>query len=82
MFPHPDDGARALWRRYTYLRDLVFKDPKWDFRTFDYDKDVTRAMQAGSAVLDVPPTGLDAFLGGGRKLLLSHGLGRRAHPAR
>jgi feruloyl esterase len=55
------------------MRDLVFKDPHWDFNSFDYNKDVTRAMQAGSAQLDVPPTGLDTFLGGGRKLLLSHG---------
>jgi len=49
------------------------RDSKWDFRTFDYDKDVTRALQAGSAQLDVPPGGLDTFLAGGRKLLLSHG---------
>jgi hypothetical protein len=50
----------------------VFKDPKWDFKSFDYDKDVTRAMQTGSAQLDVPPN-LDSFLAGGRKVLLSHG---------
>jgi hypothetical protein len=55
------------------MRDLVFKDPKWDFKTFDYDKDVTRALQAGSAQLDVPANGLDEFFGDGRKLLLSHG---------
>jgi len=74
MFPLQTMGPEPFGASYTYLRDLVFKDPKWDFRTFDYDKDVTRAMEAGSAVLDVPPTGLDAFLGGGHKLLLSHGL--------
>lgn len=74
MFPLQTMGPEPFGAAFTYLRDLVFKDPKWDFRSFDYDKDVTRAMEAGSAVLDVPPTGLDAFLGGGHKLLLSHGL--------
>jgi feruloyl esterase len=74
MFPIQTTGPEPFGAATTYLRDLVFKDPKWDFRSFDYDKDVTHAMQVGSAVLDVPATGLDAFLGGGHKLLLSHGL--------
>jgi hypothetical protein len=55
------------------MRALIFMDPKWDFRSFDYDKDVTRALKVGSAALDVPPTGLDGFFAGGGKLLLSHG---------
>jgi len=55
------------------MRSLVIQDPKWDFRTFDYDKDVDRALQAGSAALDVAPTALDSFFGGGGKLLMSHG---------
>ncbi len=74
MFPIQTMGPEPFGAAVSYLRDLVFQDPHWDFRSFDYDKDVTRAQQVGSAVLDVPPTGLDAFLGGGHKLLLSHGL--------
>jgi hypothetical protein len=73
MFPIQTAGPAPFGAAFTYFRDLVFKDPKWDFRSFDYDKDVALAMQAGSAQLDVPPTGLDSFLTGGRKLLLSHG---------
>jgi len=73
MFPIQTMGPEPFGASYTYMKDLVFGDPKWDFRTFDYDKDVTRAMQVGSAKLDVPPGGLDTFLAGGRKLLLSHG---------
>jgi feruloyl esterase len=73
MFPIQTAGPRPFGAAFTFIRDVVLKDPKWDFRTFDYDKDVTRALQVGSAQLDVPPTGLDSFLGGGRKLLLSHG---------
>ena len=73
MFPIQTAGPEPFGAAFTYMKDLVFKDPKWDFRSFDYDKDVTLALQAGSTQLDVPPTGLDSFLGGGRKLLLSHG---------
>jgi feruloyl esterase len=73
MFPIQTTGPEPFGVAFTYMRDLVFKDPRWDFRTFDYDKDVARAMQAGSAQLDVPPVGLDSYLASGRKLLLSHG---------
>ena len=73
MFPLQTQGPEPFGVAFTYMRDLVFKDPHWDFRSFDYDKDVTLAMQTDSAELDVPPTGLAAFLGDGRKLLLSHG---------
>jgi feruloyl esterase len=66
-------GPKPFGASVTYLGDLVFKDPNWNFRNFDYDLDVERAMQVGSAQLNVPPTGLNAFLAGGRKLLLSHG---------
>ena len=73
MFPIQTMGPEPFGASYTYMKDLVMRDPKWDFRTFDYDKDMTRALQAGSARLDVPAGGLDTFLAGGRKLLLSHG---------
>jgi hypothetical protein len=73
MFPIQTNGPEPFGAATTYMRDVVFQNPKWDFRNFDYDRDATRAMQAGSAQLDVPPTGLDEFFSGGRKLLMSHG---------
>ena len=73
MFPIQTAGPQPFGAAITYMRALVFKDAKWDFRSFDYDKDATLALRAGSAVLDVPPSGLDAFFAQGRKLLLSHG---------
>jgi hypothetical protein len=73
MFPIQTMGPEPFGAATTYMRSLVFKDAKWDFKSFDYDKDATRAIQTGSAQLDVAPTGLDAFFAGGRKLLLSHG---------
>ncbi len=73
MFPIQTAGPEPFGAAFTFMRDLVFQDPTWDFRSFDYDKDVSRAIKAGGAQLNVPPDGLDAFFGGGRKLLLSHG---------
>jgi feruloyl esterase len=57
----------------TFFKGPVFNDPAWNFRSFDYDRDSQKAMDYGSKALDVPPTGLDRFFKGGRKLLLSHG---------
>ncbi len=57
----------------SFFRDLVFKNPKWDFRTFNYDRDVKLAEATGSSDLDVPPKGPKVFLERGGKLLLSHG---------
>ncbi len=73
MFPLQTAGPEPFAVATTYMNGLVFNDRKWDFRTFDYDRDATRAIKAGSAALDVPPTGLDKFFAGNRKLLLSHG---------
>lgn len=57
----------------TFFKGPVFNNPSWDFRSFDYDKDTQRALDYGSAALDIPPTGLDRFFKGNRKLLLTHG---------
>lgn len=57
----------------SYMRHLVFEDPDWDFRTFDYGADIEKAQKAWGDVLDVPSDGLDAFFAKGGKLLLSHG---------
>jgi feruloyl esterase len=57
----------------SYFRDLVFNDPNWDFRGFDYSEGVRRAKQAHSDIVDIPPQGLLNYLSSGRKLLLTHG---------
>lgn len=65
--PEPFAGA------VSYFRDIVFEDPAWDFKSFDYDKDLAASYKAASDILDVPPDGLSKFFNGGGKLLLSHG---------
>ncbi|HTY48840.1 MAG TPA: tannase/feruloyl esterase family alpha/beta hydrolase [Steroidobacteraceae bacterium] len=82
MLPILTMGPEPFAVATTYFRAVVFRDPSWDFRNFDYDHDVELAHKAGSAALDVPPTGINAFLAGGRKLLLSHGLADGLIPPR
>jgi feruloyl esterase len=66
-------GAEPFPVATTFFRGPVFNDPSWNFRSFDYDHDVDRAMAFGHDAIDVPPTGLDRFFAGKRKLLLAHG---------
>jgi hypothetical protein len=82
MLPLLTMGSEPFPVATTFFRALVFHDPKWDFRSFDYDRDVERSMKFGHAVLDVPPSGVNAFLAGGRKLLLSHGMADGLIPTR
>jgi hypothetical protein len=73
MLPLLTSGNEPFPVATTFMRSLVFRDAKWDFRSFDYDRDVPRAHEAASELLDVPADGPRAFLAGGGKLLLSHG---------
>lgn len=57
----------------SYFRDLIYRDPNWDFRSFDFDTGVAFAASAHSQWTEVSPDGLGKYLGGGRKILLSHG---------
>ncbi|NLD38389.1 MAG: tannase/feruloyl esterase family alpha/beta hydrolase [Desulfatiglans sp.] len=66
-------GTEPFPGAVSYFRDIVFEDPAWDFKSFDYDKDLAASYKAASDILDVPPDGLSKFFNGGGKLLLSHG---------
>jgi hypothetical protein len=67
-------GERPFPVAYTYFSMLVFgEQPGWDWRTFDYSRDMLRSREYGAEILDVPPDGLTAFFARGGKLLLSHG---------
>jgi feruloyl esterase len=62
-FPIPD----------SHFKYVVFEDPKWDFRTFDFDRDFTRAERADNGVLTAVNPDLSAFAARGGKLLMFHG---------
>jgi feruloyl esterase len=55
------------------LKYLVFDDPKWDFRTFDYDRDLPKAEARLGAMFDAFDPDLSRFRARGGKLILYHG---------
>jgi feruloyl esterase len=55
------------------FRYVVFKDPKWDYRTFDFDRDTTLADMGDAAVLNAINPNLTPFFARGGKLLQYHG---------
>jgi len=82
IFPRLEPGTELEWGRqasgpepyYTSLerlRYVIFKDPKWDWRSFDFDRDVTRieSIDKGNAT----DPNLKSFVSRGGKLLMYHG---------
>jgi len=57
-----------------FFKHMVFEDPEWDFRTFDYDTDLAFAIEKLGPVLDANDPDLRALRDrGGGKLLVYHG---------
>jgi feruloyl esterase len=65
------------------LRDVVLKDPTWDFRTtpIDYDRHVALADQADIARVNASNPDISAFVKQGGKLILSGGWNNALVPA-
>ena len=55
------------------LKYMVFENPKWNFRTFDFDKDVDFALAKLGKTLDAFDPDLTRFRQRGGRLLLYHG---------
>jgi feruloyl esterase len=85
IFPGFQPGTELLWGRliggaepYDTALDqfkyLVFNDAKWDWRTFDVDRDLAKAEQSLRGLLTaIDPHSINAFVGRGGKLLMYHG---------
>lgn len=56
-----------------YFTRSVFKDPSWDWRTFDFGEDVEQASRATAEILDATNPDLSAFRNRGSKLIVYHG---------
>jgi feruloyl esterase len=57
----------------TFFKYMVFDNPAWDFRTFNYDTDVDRALARVGGALDANDPNLRPFKALGGKLLMYHG---------
>ena len=84
IFPSYQPGTELQWGRliggpdpYDTALDqfrMVFNDPKWDWRTFDVDRDLAKAEQSLKGLLTaIDPQSISAFVGRGGKLLTYHG---------
>jgi feruloyl esterase len=52
---------------------VVFKDPNWDYKTYDFDRDSTRADEVDGGTMNAINPNLKAFFDRGGKLLQYHG---------
>jgi hypothetical protein len=58
---------------YGYFANMVYSDPKWNFRTFDPVAGLAAAREKTSEALDATNPDLSAFRHRGGKLILYHG---------
>jgi feruloyl esterase len=56
-----------------FMKNMVFDDPEWDFRTWDYDRDLPIALAKTGPALDATDPDLRPLRDRGGKLLLYHG---------
>ena len=56
-----------------HYRFVVFKDPMWDWKTFDFDKDLARSDSPESLVMNATDPNIQPFFSHGGKLLIYQG---------
>lgn len=83
LFPRLEPGTELRWARlaggpepaelfWDEFRYVVYQDPKWDWRTFDVDRDTAKAHAIDKDIDEFDPN-LSAFAKHDGKLLLYHG---------
>ena len=82
IFPGLEPGSENGWSFFgrmepeiigAHFEYLVFHDPKWDYRTLNFDSDVALADKLDNGVLNATNPNLKGFFEQGGKLLLYHG---------
>lgn len=70
--PAPGKAGRIAFGEQ-FFSNMVFGNPKWDFRTFNFDRDVRVADARLASILNATNPDLAAFKARGGKLILFHG---------
>ncbi len=84
IFPGWAMGSERGWARWvdadgvtnlghSYFSNLVFEDPDWDYRTFDFEEDLTFAESKVGSLADAIDTDLSAAKRQGVKIIQYHG---------
>jgi feruloyl esterase len=55
------------------MKYVVFKDPNWDWRTFDFDRDNERFERPENLIMNATDPDLSKFFARGGRLLIYHG---------
>jgi feruloyl esterase len=66
-------GKDAFGYAMNWLIYGVFKDPKWDYKTLNFDSDVALSEKTGGDAEDANDPNIKPFISRGGKLLMYHG---------
>ena len=83
IFPGLEPGSEMAWdimggpRPFAigndFFKYVVFKNPEWDYRTLDFDKDAALAEQTDNGLINAMDLNLKPFFAHGGKLIQYHG---------